>query len=209
MGIVRQSTARTILVGPVLDSTGAAKTDEVVGSLRVTKNGVVGSINGSATLTHNHTGKYLLAYTAADVDTVGITEISLESGTNDMPVVRLNVVEEPVFDALFAGSATGFGNTGSGARTVTITVDDGTTPLQTAKVRLAQGGEAYVGETNVSGVIVFALDMGCLDYEAWLLIYADDTGGQRHGNRDLFDDRREHSSTVQSSHGHGLHLLLG
>lgn len=106
MSIIRQSTARTVLVGPVLDSSGAAKTDEVVGSIKVTKNGTVGAANGSATLTHDHAGKYKLALTTSDTDTVGVLEISLNSGTNDMPVARLNVVEEAVFDAYFAASAT-------------------------------------------------------------------------------------------------------
>jgi hypothetical protein len=105
--ITRQSTARTILVGPVLDATGAAKTDEVVGSIKITKNGSVGAANGSATLTHDHAGKYLLALTATDLDTVGVLEISLNSGTNDMPVKGLNVVETAIWDALFADGATG------------------------------------------------------------------------------------------------------
>jgi len=105
--ITRQSTARTLLVGPVLDSTGAAKTDEVVGSIKVTKNGVVGDADGSATLTHDHAGKYKLELTANDCDTVGVLEISLNSGTNDMPVKGLNVVETAIWDALFADGATG------------------------------------------------------------------------------------------------------
>lgn len=106
--IIRQSTARTILVGPVLDSAGAAKTDEVVGSIRITKNGTVGSANVSATLTHDHAGKYRLALTATDTDTVGVLEVSLNSGTNDMPIARLCVVEETVYDALFAAAAAGY-----------------------------------------------------------------------------------------------------
>ena len=105
--IVRQSTARTILVGPVLDSTGAAKTDEVVGSIKITKNGTVVAADGSATLTHDHAGKYKLALTANDCDTVGVLEISLNSGTNDMPVKACNVVETAIWDALFADGATG------------------------------------------------------------------------------------------------------
>lgn len=47
---------------------------------------------------------------------------------------------------------------GSGARTVTITVDDGTNPLQNALVRVTNGGDTYVVGTNVSGVAVFNLD---------------------------------------------------
>jgi hypothetical protein len=105
--ITRQSTGRTILVGPVLDSTGAAKTDEVIGNIKITKNGTVGAADGSATLTHDHAGKYKLALTANDCDTVGVLEISLNSGTNDMPVKGLNVVETAIWDALFADGATG------------------------------------------------------------------------------------------------------
>lgn len=105
--ITRQSTARTIIVGPILDADGVAKTDEVVDSIKITKNGTVGSADGSATLTHDHAGKYRLALTANDTDTVGVLEISLNSGTNDMPVKAINVVETAVWDALFADGATG------------------------------------------------------------------------------------------------------
>lgn len=48
--------------------------------------------------------------------------------------------------------------TGSGARTVTVTVNDGTTVLQNARVRLTNGAETYTGLTNVSGVVVFNVD---------------------------------------------------
>lgn len=103
MTMLKQSTVRTILVGPVLDADGAAKTDEVVANIRVTKNGTVGSADGSATLTHDHAGKYKLALTANDVDTLGVLEISLTSGTNDMPVRGFNVVPANVFDSLVSG----------------------------------------------------------------------------------------------------------
>ncbi len=46
----------------------------------------------------------------------------------------------------------------TGARTITITVNDGTNPLQGAKVRVRQGSENYVKETNASGVVEFNLD---------------------------------------------------
>ena len=47
---------------------------------------------------------------------------------------------------------------GSGAWTVTITVDDGTNPLEGAKVRMTQGAETYLATTNASGIAVFSLD---------------------------------------------------
>jgi len=48
--------------------------------------------------------------------------------------------------------------TGTGARTVTITVNDGTTVLQNARVRVVEGVNTYTGLTNASGVVVFNLD---------------------------------------------------
>jgi len=57
-------------------------------------------------------------------------------------------------DAVLAAS----GGAGTGARTVTITVNDGTTALQNAVVRLSEGLNTYRTLTNVSGVAVFNVD---------------------------------------------------
>lgn len=54
--------------------------------------------------------------------------------------------------------APGGSASGSGARTVTITVNDGTTALQNARVRLTNGAETYTGLTNASGVVVLNVD---------------------------------------------------
>lgn len=54
-------------------------------------------------------------------------------------------------DALAAGS-------GTGAYTITVTVTDGTDPLENASVRLIEGVTPYTGNTNASGEAVFALD---------------------------------------------------
>ena len=45
-----------------------------------------------------------------------------------------------------------------GARTITLTVDDGTTALEGAKVRVTEGLNSFELATNASGVVVFALD---------------------------------------------------
>jgi len=50
------------------------------------------------------------------------------------------------------------GDAGSGANTVTITVDDGSDPLENAKVRVQSGAENYLAQTDVDGEVVFALD---------------------------------------------------
>ena len=50
------------------------------------------------------------------------------------------------------------GGAGTGARTVNITVNDGTTVLENAIVRMTEGVNSFRALTNVSGVAVFNLD---------------------------------------------------
>jgi hypothetical protein len=49
-------------------------------------------------------------------------------------------------------------SSGTGARTVTITVNDGSAVLQNARVRLTEGAKTYTATTNVSGVVTFNVD---------------------------------------------------
>jgi hypothetical protein len=109
MIIARQSTARTVTVGPVLDADGVAVTDGVVGDFKVSKNGAApAALNGSATLTHRNTGHYSLALTASDLDTVGSAEIVIDDTVNACPMKEITVMEEATYDALFAASANAF-----------------------------------------------------------------------------------------------------
>jgi hypothetical protein len=108
MIIARQSTARTVTVGPVLDADGAAVTDGVVADLKIAKNGgAPAALNGSATLTHRHTGYYSLALTASDLDTVGTAEVTMDDTVNAMPIKEVTVLEEAVYDVWYPPSATG------------------------------------------------------------------------------------------------------
>ena len=45
--------------------------------------------------------------------------------------------------------------TGTGAKVVVITIDDGTNPLEAARIRLTQGVETYVGSANANGQVTF------------------------------------------------------
>ena len=107
----------------------------------------------------------------------GQTEIGKEAatgGAGDAEQATLLAVENKV-DAIseaLAGSspveptgATVFGllaqiaiSSGTGARTVTITVNDGSTVLQNARVRLTEGANTFIGLTNASGVVTFNVD---------------------------------------------------
>ena len=98
---VRQSTARTIVIGPILDQDGVARENEVVASVKIHKNGGPASaLHESATLTHSQSGFYRLALAADDLDTLGVAEFSLNSGENSMPVKSVNVLTPDAWDAL-------------------------------------------------------------------------------------------------------------
>ncbi len=108
MVIARQSTARIVMVGPILDAAGVVVTTAVVGDLKISKNGgVPAALNASATLTHRHTGHYSLSLTTSDLDTVGQAEVGIDSTTNAMPIKVITVIEEAIYDAFYAASATG------------------------------------------------------------------------------------------------------
>jgi hypothetical protein len=104
----RQSTARTFLIGPVLDSAGAAVTTCVIGDFKISVNGGnLAALNGSATLTHRAGGQYSLAATTSDFGTVGTAQFALDKGTDACQPVAFDVLEEAVYDALIASGATG------------------------------------------------------------------------------------------------------
>jgi len=106
---VRQSTAFETAIGPVLDSSGVAVTDCVVGDFKLKKtSGNFAALNGSATLTHVSAGFYDLVLTTSDTDTVGTCCVVIDDTTNACAPLYLQVVEEAVYDALFAASAAGY-----------------------------------------------------------------------------------------------------
>ena len=50
------------------------------------------------------------------------------------------------------------GSTGTGARTISVTVNNGVDPLEKATVRFSEGANTYVGQTSPIGLILFSLD---------------------------------------------------
>jgi hypothetical protein len=64
-------------------------------------------------------------------------------------------------DDIVNGVVAGIGG-GSGARAVTITVNDGVNPLESACIRLTKGAESYTRSTNAAGVTspAFTVDDG-------------------------------------------------
>jgi len=126
----KKDTARTFLVGPILDSAGVAKTDEVVASIKVTKNGTVGAVDAQDTLTHNHTGHYVFVSDGGDFDTLGEVEFSLNSGTNAMAPVKFQVLPATTYDAIVTNAA-------GGANGLAIQAASGTVQSEAAAALLA------------------------------------------------------------------------
>src|SRR5690242_18312886 len=110
---LRQSTgSHTVEVGPVLDDTdfkpaetalAVANTDSKLRKAGRTSHGSKNS--GGAT--HIANGYYYLTLDATDTDTVGILDLHVNA-SGALPVWdRFYVVEEAIYDALYAASATG------------------------------------------------------------------------------------------------------
>jgi hypothetical protein len=68
------------------------------------------------------------------------------------------IIAEPI-----AVNAVSGGGSGAGAYIITITVDDGTSPLENALVRFIEGVNSFTDLTNASGVASFSLDAATYD----------------------------------------------
>jgi hypothetical protein len=110
---IKQSTAYTFRIGPFLDDTDG-KTAETTSfnigqaDIRISKNGgdfAQRNASSPTNLTHDENGWYILALDTTDTNTVGELLIAIhESG--GLPVWKtFQVVEEAIYDALFAASA--------------------------------------------------------------------------------------------------------
>jgi len=108
MQLLKQSTASTVYVGPVLDSAGAAVTTAVVGDFRLVKNGTAATLSG-ATVTHDANGYYTIALTTTNTDTTGRLTLAVGNTAMSMSTHRFSVLLASVFDALItnATNATG------------------------------------------------------------------------------------------------------
>lgn len=116
---VRQSTALETAIGPVLDASGVAVTGGVVGDLKIKKTtGNFAALNASATLTHVSAGVYDLVLTTSDTDTVGLCCIAMDDGVNACSPLFLQVMEEAIYDAMYAASANAFAGA-AGSTTLT------------------------------------------------------------------------------------------
>ena len=106
----KQSTAATLIVGPVLDSTGAEHTGLIIGDLSISKNGgTLTALASAATLTFIANGQYTLVLTTGNVDTLGRAQITCNKSTYQMPSIELMVLPSTVFDALVTNAVNATG----------------------------------------------------------------------------------------------------
>lgn len=106
----KQSTAATVIIGPVLDSTGAEYASAVIGDLSISKNGgTLTALASAATLTLIANGQYTLVLTTGNVDTLGRAQITCNKSTYQMPSIELMVLPSTVFDALITNAVNATG----------------------------------------------------------------------------------------------------
>ena len=108
MKLLKQSTAATVVVGPVLDANGAAVTNAVVGDFKLAKNGTTATLSG-ATVTHDANGYYTVALTTGNTDTVGRLEIYSGNTSHSMATHHWTVLLASVFDAILANATNATG----------------------------------------------------------------------------------------------------
>jgi hypothetical protein len=117
--LAKQSTALTVVVGPILDSTGAEYASAVIGDLSISKNGgTLTAMASAATLTYIANGMYTLVTTTGNMDTLGAVQVTCNKATYQMPKMERNVVPASVYDAIIANAT----NTTGGLPTATAAI---------------------------------------------------------------------------------------
>ena len=114
MPFLRQSTAQTIRFGPCLDKTDGVTEETALtlaqADMRLSKDGgAFAQKSAAGNATHDSDGWYSTALSTTDTATVGELILNVHQPANMLPVwMRFYVVEEEVYDDLFAASAVGY-----------------------------------------------------------------------------------------------------
>ncbi len=108
---LRQSTTKTVRLGPALDKTdGVTEETALSPTVEVSKDGGAFAARNSATaVTHDSNGWYAVELNATDTNTVGRLVVKFDDAATHLPVWHeFCVLEEEVYDDLMAGSAVGY-----------------------------------------------------------------------------------------------------
>lgn len=110
MSFLRQSTAVDLALGPFLDATDGVTAETALtisqADVRLKKgSGAWAQINDATAATHEEAGWYEKEFDATDTNTVGRLLVSVQEAGAAPVWHEFTVVEEGVFDALFAAGA--------------------------------------------------------------------------------------------------------
>lgn len=146
MQLLRLSTAATVTIGPILDSTGAEYTGAVIGDISIRKHDGTSSaaLASAATLTHDANGMYKLVLTTGNTDTLGRADFHCNKAGYQMPPKCYDVVPAMIYDSLVLGTdrldtnVTHIGDTAQTARDIgaSVLLSSGT---GTGQVKIASG----------------------------------------------------------------------
>lgn len=150
MLLLKQSTAATETIGPILDSTGAEYTGAVIGDLSISKNGTEVAMAAAATLTHISNGHYTLVMTTGNTDTLGRLTIRCNKSTYQMPMVEREVLTATAFDTLVTNGT--IASTTSG-RTI-VTDASGLVDANTVKLGPTGSGTAQTARDIGASVLL-------------------------------------------------------
>jgi len=170
MQILKQSTAVDVLLGPFVDRTDGYTAEEGESPcVLLSKNGqALAAKNDATTPTHDDAGYYNCELDATDTGTVGTLVLVVEASANALPVRHeFQVVEEAVYEALFASSAPGYGTAQTGDTYALANGDHGFVSIQddmdTVLTRLvgtiaagthnAQSGDSYAIVNGDHGLV--------------------------------------------------------
>jgi len=128
MLLAKQSTALTLVVGPILDSTGAEYASAVIGDLSISKNGgTLTALASAASLTVIANGQYILVLTTGNTDTLGAFQITCNKSTYQMPMIERQVVPATVYDAIVTNATNTNGGLLAASTATTVNANVGTT----------------------------------------------------------------------------------
>jgi hypothetical protein len=170
---LRQSTAIDVAIGPFLDSTDGVTPETGLtisqADVRLKKNaGAWAQVNDATAATHEEAGWYEKELDATDTNTVGRLLISIqESGA--LPVWHeFYVLEEVIFDALYAASAAGYGTAQTGDSFARLGAPAGASiaaDLAAIEAQTDDIGAAGAGLTALASAANLATVAGYLDTE--------------------------------------------
>lgn len=161
MLFLKQSTAsQTVLIGPFVDATdgATAETGLTIANtdVRLSKNGGNLAAKNSGGGTHDEAGWYQITLDATDTNTVGKLQLHVKVAGALMVHHEYHVLEEEVYDDLFAASAVGYLKPTTAGRDLDVTtggaagIDWGNVENPTTTVDLSDTSISLCDTTTVN-----------------------------------------------------------